>query len=109
MDDQRDLAWKAASLLAAIGAATATRKALEASWKAATGRDVPENPADRRTPWAQALVWAAGSGALVGVTRMVADHWAARGWEQALDEAPPGLRTGSTTVGDLSDGDMFEG
>ena len=99
MDDQRDLAWKAVSLLAAVGAATAARKALAAGWRSATGREVPENPADRHTPWGPALAWAAVTGAVIGLARLVADRWAAEAWERVVGEAPPGIDSRTTVLG----------
>ena len=43
--------WTAFSLVSALVAATAVRKGLNTSWKAATGKNPPENPADPAPYW----------------------------------------------------------
>ena len=39
-------AWAVFSLVAALAGATAAKKGLSTSWKAATGKEPPANPAD---------------------------------------------------------------
>jgi hypothetical protein len=56
-------------------------------------RDVPppENPADRRASWTEAVSWAVATGVGIGVTRLLALRSAATVWEAATHETPPGL------------------
>ena len=39
-------AWTIFSLVTALGAAAVARKTLDSSWKVATGKKPPQNPAD---------------------------------------------------------------
>lgn len=91
MENDRELQWKVLSAGAGILVGLATKRTLMAAWGRAVGGPAPTNPADRRTGWGSALAWAAGSGAAVGVTRMVAARVAAAAWEAAVGEPPPGL------------------
>ena len=50
--------WGLFSLVAAVAAAAAARKALNLSWKAATGKPPPANPASPDVEMREALAWA---------------------------------------------------
>lgn len=82
-------AWGIAAGGAAILGAIAARKVLETSWRLFTDRDPPENPGDPRIDWTEALVWSALTGAVVGISRMLAQRMATSGWERATGHAPP--------------------
>ena len=58
-------------------------------WKAATGKEPPANPADPDVAMREALLWAAVSGTLVAVARMLATRRAAQ-LLRPLDRAPAG-------------------
>ena len=85
--------WSAFSLVAVLGAAAATKKVLHTSWKAATGKTPPANPADREVGWGEAVAWSVAAGVGVGVARLISERVAARGWELAVGSPPPGVRT----------------
>ncbi len=55
--------WTAFSLVAGLGAAALTRKLLDRSWKAAAGKNPPENPADPDVSLGEAVMWASLTGA----------------------------------------------
>ena len=82
--------WGLFSLLAALLAATVARKGLTATWKAATGKEPPANPADPDIDLAEALLWAAFSGTLVAVARMLATRRAANYYAKSTGKLPPG-------------------
>lgn len=82
--------WGAFSVLAALVAATVARKGLNASWKAATGKEPPSNPADPDVDITEALLWAAVSGTLVAVVRMLATRRAAGYYAKSTGKLPPG-------------------
>jgi len=84
--------WSAFSLVAALLAASIARKGLTASWKAATGKEPPANPADPDVAMAEALLWAAVSGTLVAVVRMLATRKAAGYYARSTGKLPPGVR-----------------
>jgi hypothetical protein len=83
--------WGAFSLLAAFVAAALARKALNASWKAATGKQPPANPASPEVEMREALVWAAVSGTIVAVARMLATRRAAQYYARSTGHLPPGV------------------
>ncbi|WP_246003996.1 DUF4235 domain-containing protein [Nocardioides marmoriginsengisoli] len=84
--------WGAFSLVSALLAATVARKGLNASWKAATGKEPPANPADPDVAMREALLWAAVSGTLIAVVRMLATRRAADYYARSTGKLPPGLR-----------------
>jgi hypothetical protein len=84
--------WGIFSLLAAVVAAAAARKALNASWRAATGKAPPANPASPDVEMREALAWAAVSGTIVAVARMLATRRAAQYYARSTGHLPPDLR-----------------
>ncbi|MCW2753620.1 MAG: hypothetical protein JWQ32_1031 [Marmoricola sp.] len=90
--DEQDMSkvWNAFSVLAALVAATVARKGLNASWKAATGKEPPANAADPDVDLTEALLWAAVSGTLIAVVRMLATRRAAGYYAKSTGKLPPG-------------------
>jgi len=84
--------WSVFSLVAVLGAAAVTKKALNTSWKAATGKTPPANPADPDVDVKEAVVWAAVSGALIGLARMAAARRAAGYYAKSTGHLPRELR-----------------
>jgi hypothetical protein len=86
----KQLGWKA--LTYGTGAVTTlvTRQVLEAIWRRTHAEPPPDDPANLRSPWPQAAIWAIATGAGVGVARFLALRSAARVWEVATHEMPPG-------------------
>ena len=85
--------WGAFSLVAALLAATVARKGLNATWKAASGKEPPKNPGDPDLALGEALLWAGLSGTLVAVARMLATRRAAGYYARSTGKLPPGLGT----------------
>jgi subtilisin family serine protease len=83
--------WGIFSLVAALAAAAAARKALNASWKAATGKPPPANPASPDVSMREAVAWAAVSGTIVAVARMLATRRAAQYYARSTGHLPPGV------------------
>jgi hypothetical protein len=86
--------WSVMSLVSALGAAAFARKAIDTSWKAATGKNPPENPADPDVQIGEAVAWAATTGALVALARMLAQRRAAGYYAKSTGHLPPGLKKG---------------
>lgn len=84
--------WGAFSLVAALLAAAVARKGLNATWKAASGKEPPANPADPEVALSEALLWAVLSGTLVAVVRMLATRKAAGYYAKSTGKLPPGVR-----------------
>lgn len=83
--------WSILSLVAALGAATVAKKGLNSTWKAATGKQPPENPADPDVDVLEAIAWAAASGTIVALFRMLAQRRAATYYAKSTGFLPPGL------------------
>jgi hypothetical protein len=84
--------WTVLSLVSALGAATLAKKALNTGWKAATGKQPPENPADPDVRMAEAVAWAAVSGTFVALARMLAQRRAAHYFAKSAGHLPPQLQ-----------------
>ena len=84
--------WSAFSLAAALGAAAVAKKGLDTTWKAATGKNPPENPADPDVDVWEAITWAAISGTLIALAKMLAQRRAAGYYAKSTGELPPPLR-----------------
>lgn len=84
--------WNVLSLGAALGAAAVAKKAIDGSWRAATGKNPPENPADPDVDLWEAVAWAAVSGTAIALARMLATRKAASYYARSTGHLPPGLR-----------------
>ena len=84
--------WSVFSLVAALGAAAVAKKALNTSWRAATGKNPPANPADPDVDVWEAVAWATVSGTLIAVARMLATRKAANYYAKSTGHLPPGLQ-----------------
>lgn len=73
MDDDEGLIWAAVAAAVTLGASTLVRKALAKGWTARRGV-VPGGPGGGDASWKEAVVYAAASGAAVGLARLVADR-----------------------------------
>lgn len=85
-------AFAAFSLVAALGAAAVVKKGLNTSWRAATGKNPPANPADPDVDFKEALLWAAISGVLIALARMLATRRAAEYYAKSTGHLPPQLK-----------------
>jgi hypothetical protein len=86
--------WTVFSLVSALGAAAIAKKGLNTSWRAATGKNPPENPADPDVDVWEAVLWATVSGTLVALARMFAQRKAATYYVKSKGELPPQLQKG---------------
>lgn len=84
--------WSAFSLAAALGAAAVARKTLDKSWKVATGKKPPENPADPDVEIWEAVSWAVVTGAFIALARMLAQRKAASYYTKSTGHLPPDLK-----------------
>jgi Protein of unknown function (DUF4235) len=83
--------WTLFSLAAVLTAAAVAKKGLNTSWKAATGKNPPANPADPDVDVWEAVLWATVSGTAVGIARMFAARRAATYYAKSTGHLPPGL------------------
>lgn len=89
--DTENTMWKVVGTGAAVLGATLARNALTAGWRRATDEDPPANPASPTTNWGEAVTWAAITGLVIGVARMIATRGAAEQWRRRTGSLPPGL------------------
>ena len=86
--------WTVFSLASALAAAAVAKKALNSSWRATTGKNPPENPADPDVDVWEAVLWAGVSGTLVALARMLAQRKAAIYYKRSAGHLPPQLEQG---------------
>lgn len=87
--------WSVYALGSTVLAGLAARKALTTSWKVATGKEPPQNPADPDVSIGEALAWATVSGIAIGVARMLASRKAANYYRKSTGHLPPNLQEAS--------------
>ena len=83
--------WSVFSLASALGAAALAKKTLNATWRATTGKNPPANPADPDVDLWEAVAWAAVSGTLIAIARMLATRRAASYYTRSTGHLPPDL------------------
>ena len=88
-------AFGAFSVASALMAAAVAKKAIDKSWTLATGKKPPENPADPDVDVWEAVMWAAVSGTVIGLARMLAQRKAAGYYQRSKGELPPQLQQGN--------------
>ena len=91
MADDSSKVWTVFSLVSALGAAAFARKAIDTTWKTATGKKPPENPADPDVDLWEAVTFALVSGMAVGLARMLAQRRAASYYVRSTGHLPPEL------------------
>jgi hypothetical protein len=90
--------WAVFSMVSAIAGATVAKKVLNTGWKAATGKEPPANPADPDVAMAEAVAWAAASGTLVALARMLATRRAANYYVKSTGHLPAQLQKDSDST-----------
>jgi len=83
--------WSAYGLAATVLATLVARKAMTTSWKVATGKNPPANPAHPDVSMGEAVAWATVSGVAVGLARMFASRKAANYYRRSTGHLPPNL------------------
>lgn len=78
-----------------IGAGLAGKKAAMSSWKVTTGRQPPKNGADPDVNWREAAAWAAASGAIGGLAKLLATRGISGYWRKSTGKLPAGVEKSS--------------
>jgi len=86
-------AWKLLSRVTDKASGTAGNKLVDASWRAATGKQPPARPDSPETSMREALAWTVLSTAGVAVVKSLATRRAAEYFERSTGQLPPTLRT----------------
>jgi hypothetical protein len=85
--------WRVIGTGSAILAGIVASKVVTAVWKRA-GRDEILDPRDPRTPWKEAVVFAALTGLAVGAARVLVTRKAAEYYEKSTGHLPPPMQEG---------------
>lgn len=83
-----NLVWKLMATGAAMAAGIVASKATDGTWKFVTGGDSPSNPEDPDIDWKEAIAFALVSGAIIGLSRMVANRQAAAIYKKSTGHLP---------------------
>ena len=83
--------WSVYGLAATVLATMVARKAMDTSWKVATGKNPPANAAHPDVSIGEAVAWATVSGITVGLARMYASRKAADYYRKSTGHLPPNL------------------
>lgn len=83
--------WKVLSVAAALGASVVARKVTDGTWKFVSGKESPNNPEDPDIDFKEALAFALLSGAVVGLSRMLANRQATKVYTKAAGHLPKDL------------------
>ncbi len=89
--DKHKRLWKLMDTGSALGAGILTARALDATWKTATGHPGPARAEHPDLGGREAIVWAAISGMAIGVAKTVATRRAAIYWVKSTGRLPPGM------------------
>ena len=84
-------AWKVLGSTSALVAGLAMTRALDATWRTATGRKPPTKPESPEIAGREALLWAGLSGMAIGVAKTYATRKAAHYWVRSTGDLPPGM------------------
>ncbi|WP_409483958.1 DUF4235 domain-containing protein [Arsenicicoccus dermatophilus] len=76
--------WKLIGTGAAALAGVVANKIVNTSWQKATGKEAPSDPTNPEVDWKEALAFAALSGVVMGVARLVAQRQTAKGYVAAV-------------------------
>ncbi|MBO0846688.1 MAG: DUF4235 domain-containing protein [Nocardioides sp.] len=90
-DSESSKLWTVFSLVSALLAAAVAKKAIDTGWRAATGKQPPQNPADPDVQMGEAIAWAVVSGTFVALARMLAQRRAANYYLRSAGHLPPQL------------------
>ncbi|WP_109471084.1 DUF4235 domain-containing protein [Ornithinimicrobium cavernae] len=86
-----NLVWKLMATGAAIGAGVIARKLTDGTWKFVSGGDSPKNPDDPDIDIKEAIAFALLSGAIVGLSRMIANRQATKLYAKSTGHLPKAL------------------
>ena len=84
--------WKVMAMGSAIGASVVARKVTDGSWKFIRGEEPPKNPEDPDADWMEAIFFALLSGAIVGLSRMIASRQAASIYKKSSGHLPKDMQ-----------------
>jgi hypothetical protein len=85
------LGWRVVGGASSAVSGSLARRAANSAYTGVRKTDPPANPANPQTTWAEAIIWAALSGAVIGLVRLAVQRAVAHGWVRATGSLPPGM------------------
>ena len=82
------MTWKVLALGSGVLGAKLARSVVNTGWTKTKGSEPPRNAASPDVQWGEALLFAAVSGAVVGIARSVLQREAARAYRTATGDLP---------------------
>jgi len=89
-----DIGWKIVSTGSAVLACVLADKLLDLGWKAVTGHEPPGDDNDPAVSLTEVVVFAAVSGAVIGLSRQLAQTGAAKWYGGPVEKKSPSPVTG---------------
>jgi len=81
--------WALVAGVSGAIAAQAAEQVLTSSWRLATRRDPPDDPAYADVDWRSAVVWTVAAGSAVALARLVSRHGVGVAWMRVTGKRPP--------------------
>lgn len=83
-----NIGWKLLAAGAGMAAGIVAQKLTDGTWRFVSGDSSPTQPEDPDIDWKQAVAFAVFSGAVVGLTRMLATREAAKAYRKSTGHLP---------------------
>ena len=84
--------WALVAGLSGALAAEAAERMLASSWRLATRKDPPKDPAYVDVDWKSAVAWTVAAGSAVALARLVSRYGAGVAWTSVTGKRPPRRR-----------------
>jgi hypothetical protein len=84
--------WALVAGVSGALAAQAAERVLASSWRLATRKDPPKDPAYSDVDWKSAIIWTAAAGSAVALARLASRHGASVAWKRVTGTRPPRRR-----------------
>ena len=81
--------WALVAGLSGAVAAQAAEQVLTSSWRLATRKDPPRDPAYDDVDWQSAVIWTVAAGSAVALARLVSHSGAGVAWKRVTGKRPP--------------------
>lgn len=83
-----NIGWKLLAAGAGLAAGVVAQKLTDGTWRLVSGGDAPNQPEDPEVDWKQAAAFAVLSGAVVGLSRLLANREAAKLYRRSTGHLP---------------------
>ena len=81
--------WALVAGVAGAAGAQLAEHAISSSWRLASGKNPPDDPAYSEVDWRSAVLWTVSAGAAVALSQLVARRGAGALWKRVTGERPP--------------------